>query len=255
MCTSLLEMNLANPTDKIPEWRGTTEPSPPSCVHCSLVLWWLQRCGDSEVVDEKGSVSSGSLSAATLPVFQDVLLQFLDTQAPTLSESLRCVTLLFDPQKFSFHQPMHIYSKPFAKGAPTLNYSTLPPSPLLITQPSRGTRASAWSSPIWCCSSASSSVTTSSPTTSTCAPSSPAATWRWTPTCRAPARLATSPRTSQSARSRRQAATARTRHVGCRGWAGGRCGGVSTKVFIGNEKTKTTIEKAFSSTEINNNNS
>lgn len=48
----------------------------------------LQRCGDSEVVDEKGSVSSGSLSAATLPVFQDVLLQFLDTQAPTLSESL-----------------------------------------------------------------------------------------------------------------------------------------------------------------------
>lgn len=47
----------------------------------------LQRCGDSEVVDEKGSVSSGSLSAATLPVFQDVLLQFLDTQAPTLSES------------------------------------------------------------------------------------------------------------------------------------------------------------------------
>lgn len=46
----------------------------------------LQRCGESEVVDEKGSVSSGSLSAATLPVFQDVLLQFLDTQAPTLSE-------------------------------------------------------------------------------------------------------------------------------------------------------------------------
>ena len=39
-------------------------------------------------MDEKGSVSSGSLSAATLPVFQDVLLQFLDTQAPTLSESL-----------------------------------------------------------------------------------------------------------------------------------------------------------------------
>lgn len=45
----------------------------------------LQRCGDSEVVDEKGSVSSGSLSSATVPVFQDVLLQFLDTQAPTLS--------------------------------------------------------------------------------------------------------------------------------------------------------------------------
>uniref|UniRef100_A0A3B4Z6C5 Mediator complex subunit 12 n=1 Tax=Stegastes partitus TaxID=144197 RepID=A0A3B4Z6C5_9TELE len=45
-----------------------------------------ERCGESEVVDEKGSVSSGSLSAATLPVFQDVLLQFLDTQAPTLTE-------------------------------------------------------------------------------------------------------------------------------------------------------------------------
>ncbi|XP_058264024.1 mediator of RNA polymerase II transcription subunit 12 isoform X2 [Hemibagrus wyckioides] len=45
-----------------------------------------ERCGESEVVDEKGSVSSGSLSAATLPVFQDVLLQFLDTQAPILTE-------------------------------------------------------------------------------------------------------------------------------------------------------------------------
>lgn len=56
------------------------------CVFC-LVCVRLQRCGESEVVDEKGSVSSGSLSAATLPVFQDVLLQFLDTQAPTLSES------------------------------------------------------------------------------------------------------------------------------------------------------------------------
>uniref|UniRef100_A0A8C8GEJ7 Mediator complex subunit Med12 domain-containing protein n=1 Tax=Oncorhynchus tshawytscha TaxID=74940 RepID=A0A8C8GEJ7_ONCTS len=46
-----------------------------------------ERCGESEVVDEKGSVSSGSLSAATLPVFQDVLLQFLDTQAPMLTEA------------------------------------------------------------------------------------------------------------------------------------------------------------------------
>uniref|UniRef100_A0A8C7V188 Mediator complex subunit 12 n=1 Tax=Oncorhynchus mykiss TaxID=8022 RepID=A0A8C7V188_ONCMY len=46
-----------------------------------------ERCGESEVVDEKGSVSSGSLSAATLPVFQDVLLQFLDTQAPVLSDN------------------------------------------------------------------------------------------------------------------------------------------------------------------------
>lgn len=44
-------------------------------------------------MDEKGSVSSGSLSAATLPVFQDVLLQFLDTQAPVLSKftSMKCL--------------------------------------------------------------------------------------------------------------------------------------------------------------------
>lgn len=68
-----------------------------SVLHCTLkgcllyvvclLYVCLQRCGESEVVDEKGSVSSGSLSAATLPVFQDVLLQFLDTQAPTLSRS------------------------------------------------------------------------------------------------------------------------------------------------------------------------
>lgn len=63
------------------------------CVWCVLSAC-LQRCGDSEVVDEKGSVSSGSLSAATLPVFQDVLLQFLDTQAPTLSKSL-CFLFVF----------------------------------------------------------------------------------------------------------------------------------------------------------------
>lgn len=36
-------------------------------------------------MDEKGSISSGSLSAASAPVFQDVLMQFLDTQAPMLS--------------------------------------------------------------------------------------------------------------------------------------------------------------------------
>uniref|UniRef100_A0A674KJC0 Mediator complex subunit 12 n=1 Tax=Terrapene triunguis TaxID=2587831 RepID=A0A674KJC0_9SAUR len=45
-----------------------------------------ERCGDSEVVDEKGSISSGSLSAASTPVFQDVLMQFLDTQAPVLTD-------------------------------------------------------------------------------------------------------------------------------------------------------------------------
>uniref|UniRef100_A0A671R980 Mediator of RNA polymerase II transcription subunit 12-like n=1 Tax=Sinocyclocheilus anshuiensis TaxID=1608454 RepID=A0A671R980_9TELE len=52
-----------------------------------------ERCGESEVVDEKGSVSSGSLSAATLPVFQDVLLQFLDTQAPVLNLLLVQMTI------------------------------------------------------------------------------------------------------------------------------------------------------------------
>uniref|UniRef100_A0A8C5PYK2 Mediator complex subunit 12 n=1 Tax=Leptobrachium leishanense TaxID=445787 RepID=A0A8C5PYK2_9ANUR len=46
-----------------------------------------ERCGDSEAVDEKGSVSSGSLSAlSSPPVFQEVLLQFLDTQAPVLTD-------------------------------------------------------------------------------------------------------------------------------------------------------------------------
>ncbi|XP_039210779.1 mediator of RNA polymerase II transcription subunit 12 isoform X2 [Crotalus tigris] len=45
-----------------------------------------ERCGDSEVVDEKGSISSGSLSAVSAPVFQEVLMQFLDTQAPMLTD-------------------------------------------------------------------------------------------------------------------------------------------------------------------------
>uniref|UniRef100_A0A4W3IA15 Mediator complex subunit 12 n=1 Tax=Callorhinchus milii TaxID=7868 RepID=A0A4W3IA15_CALMI len=45
-----------------------------------------ERCGESEVVDEKGSVSSGSLTTASVPVFQDVLVQFLDTQAPMLTD-------------------------------------------------------------------------------------------------------------------------------------------------------------------------
>ncbi|KAG9351320.1 hypothetical protein JZ751_022567 [Albula glossodonta] len=45
-----------------------------------------ERCGENEVVDEKASVSSGSFSTATLAIFQDVLLQFLDTQAPMLTE-------------------------------------------------------------------------------------------------------------------------------------------------------------------------
>ncbi|XP_058517419.1 mediator of RNA polymerase II transcription subunit 12-like protein isoform X1 [Ochotona princeps] len=45
-----------------------------------------ERCGDSEVLDEKESVSSASLAGSSLPVFQNVLLRFLDTQAPSLSD-------------------------------------------------------------------------------------------------------------------------------------------------------------------------
>ncbi|XP_063662380.1 mediator of RNA polymerase II transcription subunit 12-like protein isoform X13 [Pan troglodytes] len=45
-----------------------------------------ERCGESEVLDEKESVSSSSLAGSSLPVFQNVLLRFLDTQAPSLSD-------------------------------------------------------------------------------------------------------------------------------------------------------------------------
>lgn len=57
------------------------------------------------MVDEKGSVSSGSLSAATLPVFQDVLLQFLDTQAPTLSKSFLTTSVLYCVKHISDLKP------------------------------------------------------------------------------------------------------------------------------------------------------
>ncbi|XP_055238958.2 mediator of RNA polymerase II transcription subunit 12-like protein isoform X7 [Gorilla gorilla gorilla] len=45
-----------------------------------------ERCGESEVLDEKESISSSSLAGSSLPVFQNVLLRFLDTQAPSLSD-------------------------------------------------------------------------------------------------------------------------------------------------------------------------
>uniref|UniRef100_A0A8C8SFF5 Mediator complex subunit 12L n=1 Tax=Pelusios castaneus TaxID=367368 RepID=A0A8C8SFF5_9SAUR len=45
-----------------------------------------ERCGESEVLDEKESISSASLTGSSLPVFQNVLLRFLDTQAPLLSD-------------------------------------------------------------------------------------------------------------------------------------------------------------------------
>ncbi|XP_062901407.1 mediator of RNA polymerase II transcription subunit 12-like protein isoform X1 [Mobula hypostoma] len=45
-----------------------------------------ERCGESEVLDEKESISSVSLSGSSLPVFQNILLRFLDTQAPVLTD-------------------------------------------------------------------------------------------------------------------------------------------------------------------------
>lgn len=197
-----------------------------------LVGVWLQRCGDSEVVDEKGSVSSGSLSAATVPVFQDVLLQFLDTQAPTLSEFF-----------FSFSQICQVWSVNFcfsldclfifilndlARETMLLNNSTPLPFPL---QRSPGTKANEWSSPTWSYCSASSFVTTSFPTTSTCARLFPVVIWPLTPTCLAHVPPVTNLRMNQSVKIRRPAATARTRQVGgscccevrwlsCRVWCG-----------------------------------
>ncbi|XP_069753552.1 mediator of RNA polymerase II transcription subunit 12-like protein isoform X2 [Narcine bancroftii] len=45
-----------------------------------------ERCGESEVLDEKESISSVSLTGSSLPVFQNILLRFLDTQAPVLTD-------------------------------------------------------------------------------------------------------------------------------------------------------------------------
>ncbi|XP_072852174.2 mediator of RNA polymerase II transcription subunit 12-like protein isoform X3 [Pogona vitticeps] len=45
-----------------------------------------ERCGEVEVLDEKESISSASLAGSSFPVFQNVLLRFLDTQAPSLSD-------------------------------------------------------------------------------------------------------------------------------------------------------------------------
>nr|XP_034988306.1 mediator of RNA polymerase II transcription subunit 12-like protein isoform X2 [Zootoca vivipara] len=46
----------------------------------------VERCGEAEVLDEKESISSASLAGSSLPIFQNVLLRFLDTQAPSLSD-------------------------------------------------------------------------------------------------------------------------------------------------------------------------
>ncbi|XP_075058071.1 mediator of RNA polymerase II transcription subunit 12-like protein isoform X2 [Mixophyes fleayi] len=45
-----------------------------------------ERCSESEVLDEKESISSASLAGSSLPIFQNVLLRFLDSQAPSLSD-------------------------------------------------------------------------------------------------------------------------------------------------------------------------
>nr|XP_016847545.1 PREDICTED: mediator of RNA polymerase II transcription subunit 12-like protein isoform X2 [Anolis carolinensis] len=45
-----------------------------------------ERCSEIEVLDEKESISSASLAGSSLPIFQNVLLRFLDTQAPSLSD-------------------------------------------------------------------------------------------------------------------------------------------------------------------------
>uniref|UniRef100_H3A096 Mediator complex subunit 12L n=1 Tax=Latimeria chalumnae TaxID=7897 RepID=H3A096_LATCH len=45
-----------------------------------------ERCGESEVLDEKESISSVSLAGSSLPVFQNILLKYLDTQGPVLTD-------------------------------------------------------------------------------------------------------------------------------------------------------------------------
>ncbi|XP_077146875.1 mediator of RNA polymerase II transcription subunit 12-like protein [Ranitomeya variabilis] len=45
-----------------------------------------ERCSESEFLDEKESISSTSLAGSSLPVFQGILLRFLDSQAPFLND-------------------------------------------------------------------------------------------------------------------------------------------------------------------------
>ncbi|KAM3930465.1 mediator of RNA polymerase II transcription subunit 12-like protein [Leptodactylus fuscus] len=45
-----------------------------------------ERCSESEVLDEKESISSTSLPGSSLPIFQNILLRFLDSQAPSLND-------------------------------------------------------------------------------------------------------------------------------------------------------------------------
>ncbi|XP_069583601.1 mediator of RNA polymerase II transcription subunit 12-like protein [Ranitomeya imitator] len=45
-----------------------------------------ERCSESEVLDEKESLSSTSRAGSSLPIFQGILLRFLDAQAPFLND-------------------------------------------------------------------------------------------------------------------------------------------------------------------------
>ena len=53
----------------------------------SLFLMF-QKYGDSDVPDDKDSAGSDMMIPASVPVFQSLLLNFLDTKAPVLGKCL-----------------------------------------------------------------------------------------------------------------------------------------------------------------------
>ncbi|KAH0624084.1 hypothetical protein JD844_007429 [Phrynosoma platyrhinos] len=67
-----------------------------------------ERCGEVEVLDEKESISSASLAGSSLPIFQNVLLRFLDTQAPSLfgERDLEAVVTDKSPRDIKIFSPM-----------------------------------------------------------------------------------------------------------------------------------------------------
>ena len=48
----------------------------------------LQKYGDGDMMDDKDSTGSDMLVPAGVPVFQNLLLHFLDSKAPTLGMSV-----------------------------------------------------------------------------------------------------------------------------------------------------------------------